>query len=151
MNLQSYDNRFLAYPFNNNSLNIYHQNIMGLQGKTNELVSSFYPELPHLLCLTEQHLVNSELDHTRIEHYSLGAEYCRQTFRQGGVCICVHEKLKFSNVNLNEFCKEQDLEVCVVKLQFPCGNICILAIYISQPGNFLYFLNVLRSLYSTNL
>jgi hypothetical protein len=47
----------------------------------------------------ECHLI-LELDHTHIEHYNLGAEYCRQTFRQDGVYIFVHEKLKFSNVNL---------------------------------------------------
>jgi hypothetical protein len=67
-----------------------------------------------LLCLTEYHIVNPELDDTHIEHYNLGGEYCRQTFRQGGVCIFVHKKLKFSDVNLNEFCKEQNLEVCAV-------------------------------------
>jgi hypothetical protein len=107
INSQSYDNnRFLLYSFNNNSLNIYHQNIRGLQGKTNELISSLYPELQHLLCLTEHHLVNLELDHTHIQHYNLGAEYCTQTFRQGGVCIFVHKKLTFSSVNLNELCKE---------------------------------------------
>jgi hypothetical protein len=34
INLQSYDNnRCLLYSFNNNSLNIYHQNIRGLQVK----------------------------------------------------------------------------------------------------------------------
>jgi hypothetical protein len=97
----------LLYSFNNNSLNIYHQNIKGLQGKANELISSLFPELTHLLRLTEHNLVNSELDHTLIEPYNLGAEYCRQTFRQGGVCIFVREKLKFSNVGLNEFCKEE--------------------------------------------
>jgi hypothetical protein len=95
INLQSYDNnRFLLYSNNNNSLNIYHQNIRSLQGKTNELISSLYPELPHLLCLTEQHLVKPELDHTHIEHYNLGAEYCRQTFRNGGVVYFCRRKIK---------------------------------------------------------
>jgi hypothetical protein len=37
----------------------------------------------------------------------------------------VQEKLKFSNINLNEFCKEKDLEVCAVKLQSSLANICI--------------------------
>jgi hypothetical protein len=74
INSQSYDNnRFLLYSFNNNSLNIYHQNIRGLQGKTNELTSSLYPELPQFLYLTEHHLVNPELDDTHIQHYNLGA------------------------------------------------------------------------------
>jgi hypothetical protein len=99
------------------------------------------------------HLDYPDLDHTYIEHYKLRAEYCRQALTQGGVCIVVHEKLKFSNVNLNEFCKEQDLEVCAVQLPF--GNICILSIYRAPSGNFSYFLNgldaILKSLYNTNL
>jgi hypothetical protein len=69
------------------------------------------------------------------------------------VCIFVCEKLKFSNDNLNEFRKE-DLEVCTVKLPFPSGNICTLAIYRAPFGNFLHFLNgldaILKFLYNTN-
>jgi hypothetical protein len=119
INSQSYDNnRFLLYSSVNNSLNIYHQNIRDLQGKTNELLISLYPELPHLLCLMEHHLYYLDLDHTYIEHYNLGAEYCRQALRQRGVCTFVHEKLKLSNVNLYEFCKEEDLEVCAVNFNF---------------------------------
>jgi hypothetical protein len=62
INLQSYDNkRYLPYSFNNNSLIIYYKNIRGLQGKTNGHISSLYPELPHLLCIIEHHVVNPEL------------------------------------------------------------------------------------------
>jgi hypothetical protein len=61
------------------------------------------------------------------------------------VCIFVQEKLKFFNVNLNEFCKE-DVEVCAVKLKFPSGNICTLAIYRAPFGNFLHFLNGLDAI-----
>jgi hypothetical protein len=35
------------YSSDNNSLSMYHQNIWGLQGKTNELISSLYSDLPH--------------------------------------------------------------------------------------------------------
>jgi hypothetical protein len=63
--------------------------------------------------------------------------------------------LKLSNVNLYEFCKEQDLEVCAVKLPSPLGNICILPIYRAPSGKFSYFLNgsdaILKSLHSINL
>jgi hypothetical protein len=58
-------------------------------------------------------------------------------------------------LNLNEFFKEQDLEVCAVKLQFPSSNICILSTYTAPSGNFLHFLNgldaILKSLYNSNL
>jgi hypothetical protein len=94
------------------------------------------------------------LTHVSQHNYNLGAEYCRQTFRQGVVCIFVREKLKYSNVNLNEFCKDDDLEICAVKLPFSSGNICTVAIYRATSGNFLHFLNgldaILESLYNTN-
>jgi beta-xylosidase len=69
--------------------------------KTDELISSLYPDLPHLLCLTEYHLNYRELDHTNLEYYNLGAAYCRQLLRQGRACIFVHEKLKLLKINLN--------------------------------------------------
>jgi hypothetical protein len=118
INSQSYDkNRFLLYS-SHNSRSIYHRNIRGLQGKTNKLISSLFPELPHLLCLMEHHLDYPDLDHSSIDLYNLGAEYRRQTHRQGGVCIFIHKRLKFSNVNLYEFCKEQDLELNAVDFNF---------------------------------
>jgi hypothetical protein len=94
---------------NNNLLNIrvYHQNIRGLKDKTNEIVSYLYPLFPHLLCITEHHLDHSVLHHTYIEHYNLGAGYCRQTLRQGGVCIFVHDTINYLNVNLNAFLKSR--------------------------------------------
>jgi hypothetical protein len=119
---------------NNNLLNIYHQNICGLKDKTNEIVSSLYPLFPHLLCITEYHLDHLVLHHTYIEHYNLGAGYCRQTLRQGGGCIFVHAQY----LNLNSFCKEQDLEACAIKLQFPSRNIYVLAIYIELQLEIFY-------------
>jgi hypothetical protein len=49
-------------------------------------------------------------------------------------------------VNLNTFCKEQDLEACAIKLQFPSGNIYILAIYRAPTGDFSYFLTGLEAI-----
>jgi hypothetical protein len=60
-----------------------------------------YPDLPHLLCLTEYHLNYIEWYHTNLEYYNLGTAYCRQLLRQGGACIFVHEKFKFSYIDLN--------------------------------------------------
>jgi hypothetical protein len=89
-----------------------------------------------------------------IEHYNLGTGYCRQTLRQGGVCILVHDTINYVNVNLNTCCKEQDLEVYAIKCQFPLGNIYILAIYRAPTGDFSYFLNgleaILKSLCNLN-
>jgi hypothetical protein len=91
-----------------NSLTIFHQNIRGLQSKTNELISSLHPELPHVLCLTELHLNYDNLHCTYIEHYNYGAAYCRKNFKLGGSCVFVHENQTFLEVNLSAFCKEKE-------------------------------------------
>jgi exonuclease III len=142
----SSDNIIKLCHQNNNSLNIYHQNIRGVKDKTNEIVSSLYPLLPHLLCITEHHLNHLDLRHTHIEHYNISADYCRQTLRQGGVCIFVHDTINY----LNAFCKEQDLEACAIKLQFPFGNIYILAIYRAPTGDFSYFLIGLEAIFKSS-
>jgi hypothetical protein len=41
---------------NNQVLRIYHQNICVLGSKTNDLLFALYPNLPHILCLTEHNL-----------------------------------------------------------------------------------------------
>jgi hypothetical protein len=52
-------------------------------------------------------------------------------------------------VNLNAFCREQDLEICAVKLLSASVNIYVLAIYRAPTGDFSYFLN-LKSMYNTS-
>jgi hypothetical protein len=61
------------------------------------------------------------------------------------VCIFIHETLQFTTINLNEFCKEQNPEVSKVVTLFTY-NFCILSIYRSPSGNFLYFLQALESI-----
>jgi hypothetical protein len=48
---------------------------------------------------------------THFPNYTLGAKYCRKSLKQGGVCIYVHECLKFSSINLLKHNKEQDMEL----------------------------------------
>ena len=45
-------------------LTIYHQNVKGLRGKANELLSQLYPNFPHVLCLSEHHMNHLELQQT---------------------------------------------------------------------------------------
>ena len=43
-------------------LRILHQNIQGLRWKSNEVIDSVYPSLPHILCFTEHHLNKHEIN-----------------------------------------------------------------------------------------
>ena len=85
---------------------IYHQNIRGLRNKRTEMLNSLLPDLPHILCITEHHLREFELESSPIEHYKLGAKFCREKLKDGGTCIFIHEFISFITVNLQKFCKE---------------------------------------------
>jgi hypothetical protein len=78
---------------NQNNLIIYHQNIRGIINKTDELLLSFTSEIPHIICLSEHHLKDFEINTVSLNQYVLASEYCRNNFKQGGVCIFVQKSV----------------------------------------------------------
>ena len=67
----------------NNSLTVYHQNICGLGNKTNALITFLHSNFPDILCLTEHHLNQSQLEHSYLDNDNLGALYYRQYLKKG--------------------------------------------------------------------
>ena len=126
------------------ALQIYHQNIQGLRWKTDEVRDSLYPGLPHVLCFTEHHLNQHEIKLLQIDSYALGASFCRNSFKMGGVCIFVNKNLNFMNIDLQKFSHERDIEAGAVKIFVNSVNICILSIYRAPSGNFAHFLDKLE-------
>jgi exonuclease III len=125
---------------------IFHQNIFGLKKKTVELINSLFPKFPHISCFSEHHLKQTELEQINLEGYKLGAAYCRKSLLKGGVCIFVHKKYNYSNVDLSKYCKEQDIEACAIKLELTAFNIYVVTVYRAPYGNFNSFLNGLDSI-----
>jgi hypothetical protein len=72
---------------------IYHQNIQGINWKSDEILDFFYPVFPHVVCITEHHLNQYEIVQFHIGNYTLGANYCRHSLKKGGACIFVHNSL----------------------------------------------------------
>ena len=70
-----------------NNLKVYHQNLCGLRGKLNQLSNILYSELPHIICIGENHLKDLEMDMISIEHYKLGTKFCRQQYK---MMVCVY-------------------------------------------------------------
>ena len=105
-----------------NSLRIFHQNIRGLVRKSNELLFSLTPDPPQVLCLSEHHLRIEELTSLNLDSYTLGAQFCRQKFKQGGFCIYISKDFQFSFINLDQFINEKDLKICALKLHLPLNS-----------------------------
>ena len=114
-----------------------------------ELSNSLFPDYPHIMCLTEHHLKDYEIDNLPIDHFKLGSKFCRHKFKNGGVCIFIHEDLEFSTISLDKYCQEKDIEVCAVQLNITSLKLIILAIYRSPLGNFTNFLKNLDSVLNT--
>jgi hypothetical protein len=67
----------MKYPRNNapitntstEALQILHQNIQGLRWKSNEVLSFLYPSFPCILCFTEHHLNQHDIELLQIDIY----------------------------------------------------------------------------------
>jgi exonuclease III len=135
---------YLSDKLKPNNLIILHQNIRGLFHKIDEFLISVKHTSPHILCLTEHHLRTDELKNINLRQYTLGTQYCRKSYKQGGVAIYVSSNIQFYPINLDHFNKEKDIEICALKLYLPPKNFIILCIYRSPTGNFRYFINQLE-------
>ena len=51
---------------------------------------------PCIVCLTEHYLRSNEIDTIALTNYSLGAKFCRNTFKNGGVCIFTYESIQLT-------------------------------------------------------
>ena len=95
------------------------------------------------------------MDMMSIEYYKLGTKFCRQQYKNGGVCIFVHESIGFDVISTHRICKEKDLEICAVKVNVPKIKIVTITIYRSPTGNYNYFLRklgyFLNSLYTKKM
>ena len=143
------------HNLDSNSLIIYHQNICGLKGKVDELISSIFPNFPHILCFSEHHFKHSGLSQINIEGFKLCTAYCRQTIKRGGVCIFIQNSLEYSMIDVNKHCKDQDIEICMLNLKTVSSSSHIMVVYRAPTGNFNLFLNKLddsiKSIYRTDL
>ena len=62
-------------------------------------------------CASSQNL---EIDIMSIEYYKLGSKFCRHQYKNGHVCIFVHESIDFNTTDTHHICKEKDIEICAI-------------------------------------
>ena len=91
-------------------------------------------------------LQTEEIGNVNFGQYTLGSAFCRQTFKQGGVCIYISKNICYNAINLDQFIKEKDLEMCALKLCSLTSSFTVICTYRSPTGDFNYFLNNLESI-----
>ena len=61
-NLLSYNKLNYVIKESSNNVKVYHQNIRGVSRKLSQLSKILYSELPHIICITDHHLKDFEMD-----------------------------------------------------------------------------------------
>src|SRR5215475_9717883 len=101
---------------NETKLKIFAQNIRGMGNKMDELLLNCIKDPPHILCLSEHHLTLGVIRSVSVDNFILGAFYSRKFTKCGGVCIFLHKSCPYINIDLSCHCREQDIEICAIKL-----------------------------------
>jgi exonuclease III len=122
-----------------------HQNITN---KTDEFLISLSSKVPQIIYLTEHHLKSEQIGNLILGKYTLGAAFCRQTYKQGGAHIYASEDTEFNAINLEQHKKEKHLEICALKIRLLTNTFTIICINRYPSGNFTYFLHQLESILS---
>jgi exonuclease III len=130
----------------NKSFTVFHQNIRGSRNKNNKLLKSLLPKLPHVICLTEHHSIEQETETLSLDYYILGAKFCRQSLKYRCTGVFVHEFVAFTNIDLQEFCMEQDIETCAVKINLLTTIIYVIYIYRLPTCNFARFIKGINTI-----
>ena len=95
-------------------LKVYHQNIRGMKGKLDHLSNFLYSDPPHIVCLTEHHLNDQEINLIAFDQYKLSAKFCRKHHKNGGSCIFVHESINFNTIPTDHVIKNRTLKYALL-------------------------------------
>jgi len=77
--------------------------------------------------------------------YTVGAKFCRKAHKGGGMCILIDENLHFTNINIDKYSEESDIEICAIRVYTPACQIAVVTVYRSPTGDITNFLNILET------
>ena len=115
----------------NSSVIVYRQNIRSVTNRSDEISINLQMNHiePHLICLTEHHLTNSEIIKFSLDGYTLASSFCRKDFQGGGVCTVISNNIGFQSINLKKYCQEKSFEICAIKLHMNMRKLLVFCIY----------------------
>ena len=89
-NLDHLETTNLNYHSTNN-LMLLNRNIRGLNNKTDKSSNFTSSNPPQVLSISEHNLKSYQLDSVLIQSYNLSVKFCKNIFKNGGVCIYTHD------------------------------------------------------------
>jgi len=85
---------------NKNFFKILHQNTGGFKSNVDELSNSLSPDHPNIICVTEHHLKNYEINNLPIDRFKLKYKFCIQFKKcRGWGCVFSFMKILISSLS----------------------------------------------------
>ena len=106
-----------------NTFTVFLQNICDLLKKREELLNSLTSNSPQIICITEHHLADEGLEGVALHPYILEAKFCRRMRKCGGVCIFIQDNIQYTNISMDKYSNEKDIEICAMKLHISSHTI----------------------------
>ena len=97
-----------------------------MSNKIDEFIISLSSNAPQVICLTEHHLMTEQIGNVNLGQYTLGVSFCRQTYKHGSECIYVSKDIQFNTINLDQYNKGKELEICALKLRLLSSSFTII-------------------------
>jgi exonuclease III len=131
-----------------NSLNLFHQNIRGLQYKAVDLICMLASSdlSPSVICISEHQLTEQKLLLTKLENYCLISQFSRSPNKGGGVSIYCKPDMDCNPMDITQYCIEKVIEACAARLNIDNNYFITVCIYRSPCGkieNFIKYLELI--------
>ncbi|XP_039301249.1 uncharacterized protein LOC120356382, partial [Nilaparvata lugens] len=118
-------------------------NICSLRSKLNQLELILSDNSTDVVCINEHWLSNDEIKLYVPSGFTLAASYCRSPpLTHGGSSILVKNSIKYSSMNVSNFCVEKVFEISAIKLVHNKG--IIISVYRTPDSNIQDFLSKLE-------
>ena len=104
------------------SVVVFHQNVRGSVKQIRRINNFLVCKLSPGTCLSEHHLRHTKIVFIYVVQYKLGAKFCRESLKNGGVGIFEHDTLQCTNIN-------------PYPTAFPYGNGMVLHFYQQQESS----------------
>lgn len=128
----------------NTHLNILYMNIRSLRQKLNELelLIGSYPNITHIIILTETWLYDNEIKYYNIPHYNHIAN-TRPVKRGGGCSIYIHESIKYNTILSKEW---SDNNIIGVNILYNSFNFNLFGIYKAPHTDINNFIDIFSTI-----
>jgi exonuclease III len=133
-------------------LRIIQQNVQCLRNKTYSIECLLQSDFKcDLFLMTEHWLELDEIEVLNMENYSLISHFCRQSRKDGGVCVYAHNTLTI--LNRDDLCKfSVEMHIEIAAVQIIQINLIVLCVYRSNTeGDFAVFIRQLELLLSITI